>query len=82
VGKAVLVVALFAILVYVAIRLLERRGAARSRGGVPPAPDRRPRRSIAPDDDPEFLREIEQRRRREQRKKQERNGQPGDPDNT
>jgi hypothetical protein len=78
VGKAVLVVALFAIIVYVAIRLVERRGAARSNRGLPPAPTR-PRRSVAPDDDPEFLREIERRRRREQRERQDRDGQPGSP---
>lgn len=62
-GKAVLLVALFALVVYGLLRLLEIRRARRR-----PAPPSRPtRRSLAPDDDVEFLRDLEQKRRREQR---------------
>jgi hypothetical protein len=65
-GKALLVVALFALVVYGVLRLIELRGARRSRSARPrPAPP--PRRTLGPDDDPEFLRELERRRRREQR---------------
>jgi hypothetical protein len=65
VGKAVLLVALFALVVYGVLRLLELRGARRT--PHPPPPSRPPRRALAPDDDPDFLRELERRRRREQR---------------
>jgi hypothetical protein len=65
VGKALLVTALFAVLVYAAFRLVEIR--RRRRGPLPPT---RPlRRALGPDDDPDFLRDLEQRRRREQRER-------------
>ena len=58
------------VVVVVAVVLLMRAAAASGRGGgTPPvrAP-RRPRpaaRPLAPDDDPEFLRELERRARRD-----------------
>ena len=63
-GKAVLLVALFALVVYGVLRLLEIR-RARRRPGLPPS--RPTRRSVAPDDDLDFLRDLEQKRRREER---------------
>jgi hypothetical protein len=74
VGKALLVVILFALVVYGVLRLLERRRSRRTRGGpVRPAPPRRP---LAPDDDPNFLRDLEQRRRREQHEREQRGDKP------
>ena len=62
-GKAVLLVSLFALVVYGVLRLLEMRSARRR-----PQPPKRPtRRSIAPDDDPDFLRDLERKRRRDER---------------
>ena len=77
-GKALLVVILFALVVYGALRLLELRRARRKRGSAPvrPAPPRRP---IAPDDDPSFLRDLEQRRRREQHER-DKGGDKAKPD--
>lgn len=57
--KLLLVVILVAVVIYLATRAIQRRGIA-------PAPTRRPtqqRRIIAPDDDPEFLRDLERKRR-------------------
>ena len=56
-GKAILLVALFALVVYGVLRLFEVRRARRR----PPPPTRPVRRSIAPDDDPEFLRNLDRR---------------------
>jgi len=69
VGKILLVVACFAVVVYGLLWLYERRRArksARSTG------QRRtlPKRTLGPDDDEEFLRQIEQRRRRAVREQQ------------
>jgi hypothetical protein len=63
VGKAVLLVALFALLLYGVLRLVELRRARRR----PQPPTRPTRRVVAPDDDPDFLRDLEHKRRREQR---------------
>ena len=57
--KAVLVILLFAAVVYVTVRLLEAR-----RGDDPGKGVRRP--PLAPDDDPEFLRQLDRKRRRDQ----------------
>jgi hypothetical protein len=62
VGKILLVVLLFAGAVYAFFWLLERRRQKPS--GTHPA---RPTRVVAPDDDEDFLRELERRRRREAR---------------
>ena len=59
-----LVVLLFAALTYGLIRVLERRGVAgwpRGRGRGPrPRPAPRP---VAPDDDPDFLRDLDRKKR-------------------
>lgn len=58
--KLLLVVALLGLAIYLTVRIIERRG-------VTPAPPRRPRppqrRVVAPDDDEDFLRDLERRRR-------------------
>jgi hypothetical protein len=64
VGKLLLVVALFALVVYGVLRLLESRRVRRS---GPPRSAPPTRRALGPDDDPDFLRDLERRRRREQR---------------
>jgi hypothetical protein len=71
-GKAVLLVALIALVIYALLRLWEKRAAARlpRRPQHPQAPRPRPRRVIAPDDDADFLRDLERKRRREKRGEQ------------
>jgi hypothetical protein len=60
--KILLVVLLFAALTYGLIRVIERRGVApRSRGGRA-APRPRPR-VTGPDDDPDFLRDLDRKKR-------------------
>ena len=59
--KVLLVVVLFAVATYYLIRVIERRGVARPvRRRPAPKQQRRP---VAPDDDEEFLRDLDQRRR-------------------
>jgi hypothetical protein len=62
--KVMLVVLLFAALTYGLIRVLERRGiAGRPKGrGRAPRPQPRPR-PVAPDDDPDFLRDLDRKKR-------------------
>ena len=74
-GKAVLLVALLALVIYALLRFWEKRKAARQ----PQRPHRHPqapgsRRTIAPDDDADFLRDLERKRRRQKRE------QRGEPD--
>lgn len=67
-------VILLAVMVYLTIRLVEKLRAGRG-----PGPAIQPRRKvIAPDDDIEFLRDLEQKRRREKRRRDEQ----ADPDST
>jgi hypothetical protein len=63
VGKFLLVIVLFAAVVYAGFWLMERRR------GLKTAPVRNPlaqppKRAVAPDDDEDFLRELERRRRK------------------
>jgi hypothetical protein len=61
--KLLLVVALFAALVYALMWTIERR-----RAGGTPRPRRAPKpqtRQVAPDDDEDFLRWLERRRRKD-----------------
>lgn len=64
-------VLVLALAVYLTTRLLQQRGVATSTGALRPRPRTRPpeRRVQGPDDDDDFLREIDRRRR-----------QPEDPD--
>jgi hypothetical protein len=60
--KVLLVVVLFAVATYCLIRVIERRGVARP--VVRRRPEQRPQRKrVAPDDDEEFLRDLDRRRR-------------------
>ena len=60
--KVLLVVVLFAVATYCLIRVIERRGVARPvRRRPEPRQERRP---MAPDDDEDFLRDLDKRRRR------------------
>lgn len=61
-GKLLLLVIVFAALVYTALWLAGRRSAARSTRAARPRPSA-PRRPVGPDDDEDFLRELERRRR-------------------
>ncbi len=68
--KVLLVVALFAVATYLLIRVIERRGVARPVRRSQPRPQPRP---VAPDDDEDFLRDLERKRKRKH---------PEDPDAT
>lgn len=50
--KVVLLVVVVAVVIYLVLRLIERGGAARGGAG----------RTVAPDDDVDFLRDIDRRR--------------------
>ena len=59
--KVLFVVVLFAAATYYLIRVIERRGVARPvRRRFEPRQEQRP---VGPDDDEEFLRDLDQRRR-------------------
>lgn len=59
--KFLLVVLVIALVVYACVTLLDRRmsGPRKPRGG---APRRGPQRPLGPDDDPDFLRDLNRRR--------------------
>ena len=59
--KVLLVVVLFAVATYCLIRVIERRGVTRPT--IRRSPPRQPPRPAAPDDDDDFLRDLDQRRR-------------------
>lgn len=59
--KVLLVVVLFAVATYYLLRLIERRGLSRP-VGRPSQPRVQPR-PVAPDDDEEFLRDLNRKRR-------------------
>lgn len=69
-GKILLVVVVFAALVYLGFWLWERRRTKKA--GLNRPTQAPPRRMAAPDDDPDFLRELERRRRRAAREEQNR----------
>lgn len=60
--KVLLVVALFAVATYLLIRVIERRGVARPTRPrqARPRPQTRP---VAPDDDEDFLRDLDRKRK-------------------
>jgi hypothetical protein len=62
--KILLVVLLVALLIYAVTRLLEKRGGATPRRR--PGPRQAPPRVLGPDDDPDFLRDLERERRKRQ----------------
>jgi hypothetical protein len=64
VGKILLVVILFAALVYGVLWLIEKGRSGRVAGRRPQTPRPTQRRTLAPDDDEEFLRDLNRRRRK------------------
>ena len=60
--KVLLVVLVFAALTYGLIRVIERRGVVVRPKGRGQAPRPRPR-PVAPDDDPDFLRDLDRKKR-------------------
>jgi hypothetical protein len=51
------------VLVYLLVRIIQRRGIAPASGRRASTPPLRPRRTIAPDDDPDFLRDLDRKRK-------------------
>jgi hypothetical protein len=64
--KLLLVVAIFAAVTYLVTRALQERGGSGSQQPLIPRPKRPspPPRPVAPDDDEDFLRELDRKRRR------------------
>ncbi len=56
VGKFLLLLILLAVAIYLTVRVIERRGIAPRRSRRPPE------RPVGPDDDPDFLRDLDRRR--------------------
>ena len=76
--KILLVVLLIALVIYGVTRAIERRGLSR-----PQRPQRpqQPPRAVAPDDDPDFLADLDfERRRQQKRRTNPSNEPPSDPD--
>ena len=63
-GKILLVVILFAALVYGVLWLIEKARAGKVTPRRPPTSRPAQRRTLAPDDDEEFLRDLNRRRRK------------------
>lgn len=67
--KFLLIVALFAVVTYVLIRLMQQRGAGPSPARRRPGrPGPQPPRVLGPDDDEDFLRDLERKRRKKKLK--------------
>lgn len=66
--KLLLVIALFALATYLLVRVIQRRGLLGPTQGQTRRP---PRRMVAPDDDEDFLRDLDRKRKH-----------PEDPDTT
>jgi len=80
VGKILLAVALFAVMVYGIFWLLERRRGRNKAGRTNSRPRTPQKRTLGPDDDEEFLRQLEQRRRRAAREEAARDTKKDDPE--
>ncbi|KRF16649.1 hypothetical protein ASG90_10295 [Nocardioides sp. Soil797] len=67
-GKFILAILLIAVAIYLVVWLVESRGAIFRRGSRKPAPkrprDRRPSGPLGPDDDPDFLRDLNRKPRK------------------
>jgi hypothetical protein len=67
--KFLLVVVVLGVAVYLVVRLLQRRGlpsfrrGATTRPAPPKAKPTQPRRPVAPDDDADFLRDLDRKKR-------------------
>ena len=55
--KFLLVVILVAVMVYLTVRVIQRRGI------LPPSRNSAPPRPLGPDDDPDFLRDLNRKRK-------------------
>ncbi len=66
--KFLLVVILIAVMVYLTVRVIQRRGI------LPPPRRSAPPRPLGPDDDPDFLRDLNRKRKHPE--------QPEDPETT
>ena len=75
--KLLLVVVIFAVVTYLAIRWMQDRGPGAAPAQRKPARPRPPSRPVAPDDDEAFLRELERRKRKQ---RQQEPPPPPDPD--
>jgi hypothetical protein len=64
--KFLLVVIVLGVTIYLLVRVIQRRGISSIRGHGPVPRPREQRRPLAPDDDAEFLRDLERKRRRGQ----------------
>jgi hypothetical protein len=69
VGKFLLVVIVFAAMVYAFFWLIERRRGGSSAGRPGPRPKAQPPRAVGPDDDEDFLRDLNRRFRRKDQDK-------------
>jgi len=61
--KFLLVVIVLGVLVYLLVRVIQRRGIAPASRRRPATRPPEPRRTIAPDDDPDFLRDLDRKRK-------------------
>jgi hypothetical protein len=56
--KFVLVVALVGVAIYLIVRVIQRRGIM-----PPPTPKAKPPRPMGPDDDPDFMRDLDKKKK-------------------
>lgn len=64
-GKLILLIVVVTFAVYLTVRLIETRGRLFRRPETPPpSPRSRPSRPLGPDDDPDFLRDLNRRPRK------------------
>jgi hypothetical protein len=61
--KFLLVVIVLGVLVYLLVRIIQRRGITPTSGQRPATRPPEKRRTIAPDDDPDFLRDLDRKRK-------------------
>lgn len=61
--KFLLIVLVVAVAIYLTVRVTDQRRAGRQSPGRPGRQRPEPPRIIAPDDDPDFLRDLERKRR-------------------
>ncbi|MBD8870818.1 hypothetical protein [Nocardioides donggukensis] len=67
-GKLLLLLLAIAVVIYVVTRLIETRGHPFRRSAPRPGPGRPgPPRPLGPDDDPDFLRDLNRRRRQKKK---------------
>lgn len=64
--KFLLVIIVLGVAIYALVRLIQRRRLSKSTGPGPEPGPREMRRPSSPDDDPDFLRDLERKRRRRQ----------------